>query len=144
MDRERAEQEYPDLAYQSSGELKVIAASARRSWELLVPTTHVTQADLDLPWFMPGSSRVRKGNAYARQGRWDLAEREWQEAADVHPWNRAAWRNLSLAAVANEDFELAKQRLQHANTKLWPGEETAKTAAWIGEMQSEYQASFFR
>ena len=144
MDRERAEQDYPDLAYQSSGELKVIAASARRSWELLVPTTYVTQAELDLPWVMPGSSRVRKGNAYARQGRWDLAEREWQEAADVHPWNRAAWHNLSLAAVANEDFDLAKQRLQHANTKLWPGEETAKTSAWIGQMQSEYQASFLR
>jgi hypothetical protein len=142
MDRLRAEREYPDLAYQSSGELKVIAASARRSWELLVPTTHVTDVVLDLPWFMPGSTRVRRGNAYARQGRWDLAEREWQEAADVHPWNRAAWHNLSLAAVANEDFELAKGRLQHAKTSLVPGDETARTAALISSLESEYRDSF--
>lgn len=142
MDRLRAEREYPDLAYQSSGELKVIAASARRSWELLVPTTHVTEVVLDLPWMMPGSARVRRGNAYARQGRWDLAEREWQEAADVHPWNRAAWHNLSLAAVANEDFELAKGRLQHAQSSLLPGDETARTAAWISGLESEYRDSF--
>jgi tetratricopeptide (TPR) repeat protein len=85
---------------------------------------------LDLPWVWAGSSQVRKGNGYARQGRWDLAEREWQDAAENYPSNTAAWHNLSLAAVAREDFELAKARIKHANSFL-PGDPTYKTQLWI-------------
>jgi len=142
MNRTDAEETYPDLAFQPTGDLKVIAACARKSWEMVVPTTHAAQASLALPWFSPGSSQVRKGNAYAKLGRWENAEREWQEAADQHPWNTAAWTNLSIAAVAHEDFELATSRLRHANTSIWPGDETAKTKAWIETHHQEYVASF--
>ena len=142
MNRRQAEQDYPDLAYSDSIDGKIISASARRSWELVIPTTHATQATLDLPWFMPGSSSVRKGNAYAKLGQWNLAEREWQEAADLHPWNRAAWNNLSLAAVANEDFQLARNRLRHAELTWLPGRETAKTEAWIDSLERDYQSCF--
>lgn len=142
MDPKRAQLDYPDLAYQGSGESKVIAASARRSWEMVVPTTTATQATLDLPWLMPGSARVRKGNAFARLGQWEQAEREWQEAADLHPWNRAAWHNLSMAAVAKEDFQLARDRLEHSNLSWLPGDETAETSAWIDSIQRDYRACF--
>jgi len=142
MDRLDAEKHYPDLAFQASGDVKVLAASARRSWELLVPTTHATDVLIDLPWFSYGSSQVRKGNAYARQGRWELAEREWQEAADKNNWNAAAWTNLSIAAVAHEDFPLARARLKHADSKLWPGNEKQKTLLWIEERQREYHDAF--
>jgi tetratricopeptide (TPR) repeat protein len=142
IDRKQAEREYPDLAFQASGDIKVIAASARRSWESVLPTTHTTDAMLDLPWLMPGSSRVRKGNAYARLGRWEEAEREWQEAAAQHPWNRAAWTNLSLAAVAREDFALARDRLEHAQTQLWPGDETEEAKVWIEQQQRAYHEAF--
>ena len=142
MNRTDAEKTYPDLAFQPTGDLKVIAACARKSWEMVVPTTHATEASISLPWFSPGSTQVRKGNAYAKLGRWEDAEREWQEAADQHPWNTAAWTNLSIAAVAHEDFELASSRLKHANTTIWPGDETAKTKAWVEKHQREYTASF--
>lgn len=142
MDAKRAVQDYPDLAYQGSPETTIIAASARRSWEMVVPTTTATQATLDLPWLMPGSSRVRKGNAYARLGQWEQAEREWQEVADVHPWNRAAWHNLSMAAVAKEDFQLARDRLRHADSQWIPGDQTAKSSAWIDAVQFQYKACF--
>ena len=142
MDAKKAIQDYPDLAYQGSPESKVIAASARRSWEMVVPTTTATQATLDLPWLMPGSARVRKGNAYARLGQWEQAEREWQEAADVHPWNRAAWHNLSMAAVAKEDFQLARDRLRHAEPRWIPGTQTAESAAWIDAIEREHDACF--
>ncbi|MFM8400371.1 MAG: tetratricopeptide repeat protein, partial [Pirellula sp.] len=88
------------------------------------------------------SSRVRKGNAYARLGQWEQAEREWQEAADVHPWNRAAWHNLSMAAVAKEDFQLARDRLTHAETRWIPGDQTAKSAAWIDSIERQHEACF--
>lgn len=142
MNRTDAEKTYPDLAFQPTGDLKVIAACARKSWEMVVPTTHATEASLALPWFSLGSTQVRKGNAYAKLGRWEDAEREWQEAADQHPWNTAAWTNLSIAAVAHEDFELASSRLKHANTSIWPGDETSKTKAWIEKHHREYAASF--
>lgn len=142
MNRTDAEKTYPDLAFQPTGDLKVIAACARKSWEMVVPTTHATEASLALPWFSLGSTQVRKGNAYAKLGRWEDAEREWQEAADQHPWNTAAWTNLSIAAVAHEDFELASSRLKHANTTVWPGDETAKTKSWIEKHQREYVSSF--
>ncbi|MFN7626537.1 MAG: tetratricopeptide repeat protein [Pirellula sp.] len=142
MNRTDAEKTYPDLAFQPTGDLKVIAACARKSWEMIVPTTYATDASLALPWFSLGSTQVRKGNAYAKLGRWEDAEREWQEAADQHPWNTAAWTNLSIAAVAHEDFELASSRLKHANTTFWPGDETSKTKAWIEKHQREYEASF--
>ncbi|MFN7730844.1 MAG: tetratricopeptide repeat protein [Pirellula sp.] len=142
IDRQEAEKEYPDLAFQASGDIKVIAASARKSWQSVLPTTTAEQATLDLPWLMPGSTQVRKGNAYARMGRWEEAEREWQDVASAHPWNTAAWTNLSLAAVAREDFSLARDRLKHANTKLWPGDETKKTQVWIEQQQREYHEAF--
>lgn len=142
MDTQSAAADYPDLAYVGSPEMKVIAASARRSWEMVVPTTKSVQATLDLPWLMPGSSRVRQGNAYARLGQWEQAEREWQEAADVHPWNRAAWHNLSMAAVAKEDFQLARDRLRHADPQWVPGNQTAKSAAWIDSVEYQYEACF--
>ena len=142
MDTKKAVQDFPDLAYQGSPETIVIAACARRSWELLIPTTSATRATLDLPWLMPGSASVRKGNAYARLGQWEQAERQWQETADLHPWNLAAWHNLSMAAVAKEDFQLARDRLRHADPWWIPGDQTAKSSAWIDSVKNQYDACF--
>jgi hypothetical protein len=142
MQRDEVDKQFPDLAYQSDNVAKVVAASARRSWELVVPTTYAKEVYLDLPWFAPGSSAVRKGNAYARIGQWELAEREWQDAADAHNWNTAAWKNLAIAAVAREDFALARDRLKHADWDYWPGDGTLKTLQWIEEQQREYHAAF--
>ena len=142
LSRREVDQQFPDLAFQSDGAVKVMAASARRSWELVVPTTHAKDVMIDLPWFAPGSSDVRRGNAYARLGQWEMAERTWQDAADSHNWNTAAWKNLAIAAVAREDFTLARSRLRHADWKYFPGDNTPKTLAWIEEQQRQYHAAF--
>ncbi len=141
IDRDQAEKKYPDLKMHTpGGDGRVLMASARQSWALVAPTSEPVDALLDLPWFALGSSQVRKGNGYAKQGRWDLAEVEWQEAASLHPWNTAAWTNLALAAVAKEDFQLARDRLKHANTFL-PGDSTFPTLIWIEQRQREYHQS---
>lgn len=141
LDRQQALDQYPDLEYHTQGnDGKVLMASARQSWSLVAPATQPTQAMLDLPWIMPGSSQVRKGNGYARQGNWQAAEREWQEAAHHHSWNTAAWKNLSLAATAHEDFQLARDRLKHADTFL-PGDSTFPTLTWIEQRQRDYHKS---
>lgn len=134
--------QFPDLAFHGNGRAKVVAASARRSWELVAPTTRATDVLIDLPWFAPGSSTVRKGNAYARLGQWEMAERTWQDAADAHNWNTAAWKNLSIAAVAKEDFSLARSRLRYADWKYWPGDGTRDTLVWIEQQQRQYHEAF--
>lgn len=141
IDRKQAEEKYPELMMFAQGnDGKVLMASAKQSWSMVAPTTEPMQASLDLPWFMPGSSKVRQGNGYARQGNWQAAEREWQEAADQHSWNTAAWKNLSLAATAKEDFQLARDRLKHADTFL-PGDSTFPTLTWIEQRQRDYHKS---
>jgi len=142
MTRREVDQQFPDLAFQSDGAAKVVAASARRSWELVAPTTQATEVLIDLPWFALGSSTVRKGNAYAKLGQWEMAERTWQDAADTYNWNTAAWRNLSIAAVAREDFSLARSRLQHADWKYVPGDGTRNTLLWIEQQQRQYHQAF--
>ena len=138
MDRLQAEKQFPDLTMHTpGGDGRVLMASARQSWTLVAPTNEPENAVLDLPWFMRGSTQIRKGNGYARQGRWDLAEMEWQEAASLHPWNTSGWTNLSLAAVAKEDFSLARDRLKHANTFL-PGDSTFPTLSWIEKRQRDH------
>jgi len=138
MDSIRADKFFKQNGFQggkSDGSL--MAAAAKDAWGIVASTTQKSDAQLDLPWFWAGSSRVRKGNGFARQGRWDLAEQEWQDAAENHPWNKAAWKNLSISAVAREDFELARSRLKHADT-FWPGDSTFKTQLWLEKQQRQY------
>ncbi|AMV35044.1 hypothetical protein VN12_23155 [Pirellula sp. SH-Sr6A] len=142
FDLPSAEKRYFDLGYHIPGnDGRVLMASSRAAWELVASTPVRTEAMLDLPWFWIGSSQVRKGNGFAKQGRWDLAEREWQEVADRHPTNKAAWTNLSIAAAAKEDFELARNRVRHSDT-YWPGDSTFKTKLWIEKHQREYHQAF--
>jgi tetratricopeptide (TPR) repeat protein len=82
--------------------------------------------------------KYAKGNGYARQGRWDLAEKEWQAAADQHPTNAAAWHNLAISAVAREDFELARSRLKHADN-IARGRTTDKTERWLETQERNYK-----
>ncbi len=141
FDIDSAQGRYFDLGYHIPGnDGRVLMASSRAAWELVASAPIRVESTLDLPWFWIGSSQVRKGNGYARQGRWDLAEREWQAVADRHPTNKAAWHNLALAAVANEDFELAWNRIRHGNN-YWPGDSTFKTQLWIEKRHREYNAS---
>lgn len=138
VDRTQADKDNPELNFLAqSNDARVLAASAKQSWSFVAPTTGKVDAMLDLPWFAPGSSTVRKGNGFARQGNWEQAEQEWQQAADQHSWNTAAWKNLSLAAVAREDFQLARDRLKHADT-FWPGDSTFPTLNWIEQRQRAY------
>lgn len=137
-DSVRAEKFFQQNGFQGGkGDGSLMVAAANDAWGIVASTTRKSDVMLDLPWFWAGSSRVRKGNGYARQGRWDLAEQEWQDAAENHPWNKAAWKNLSLSAIASENFDLARARLKHADS-FWPGDSTFKTQLWLEQQQRNY------
>lgn len=141
MDIDQAQIRFHDLGYHVPGnDGRVLMASSRAAWELVAAVPARVETVLELPWFWAGSSQVRKGNGYAVQGRWDLAEKEWQNVADKHPTNKAAWHNLALASVANENFELAWSRIRHAND-YWPGDSSFETQLWIEKKQRDYHAA---
>jgi hypothetical protein len=58
--------------------------------------------------------------------------------------NYSGWKNLAIAAVAREDFTLARNRLQHAEWKYWPGDGSRSTLAWIEKQERQYHEAFHR
>ena len=141
VDREKAEKLYPDLEMSASdGAGRVITAAARNSWDFLSPHLEKENATLALPWFTPGATRMRRGNGYARQGRWDKAEAEWQEVADRYRRNRGAWHNLAMAAVAREDFTMARMRLEHAKSWL-PLTPDEASLVWLETQQRAFHSA---
>ncbi len=138
LDREQSELIFPDVKAMSGDPVdRVIQAISRQSWKTFSPMTNKEDALLALPWISPGASRMRQGNGYARQGRWDLAEQKWQDVASKHPSNNAAWNNLALAAAAHEDFELARDRIEHSKT-IVPWDRARTTERWIDKHQHNY------
>ena len=138
LDRSQSELIYPDLVSMTGEPVdRVVTAVARNSWKTFSPMTHQEDALLALPWFAPGASRIRQGNGFAKQGRWDLAEQSWQDVAAKHRRNHAAWNNLALASVAQEDFEMARDRIQHAKS-IVPWDRAHKTERWIDQRQHNY------
>ncbi len=142
MDRKLAEKRFPDLEYTGgTGGDRVVTAIARESWGLLSPHFEKEEVQLANAWLTPGASSIRQGNTYAKQGRWDLAEQEWQTAVSLHPKSKAGWHNLSLAAAAREDFSLAKSRMKHAES--WTHiVATEPSSVWIEQQQREYHSAF--
>jgi len=138
IDREQAEKDYPEIMGTASDNVeRVVQGVSKESWKMFGPSTKKEDADIALPWFLVGASRIRQGDGYARHGRWDLAEQQWQDVASKHPWNNAAWNNLAIAAVAHEDFELGRSRIEHAKSYI-PWDRARKTERWLDEKQHNY------
>lgn len=133
IDRYEADKNYPDLqvAFPQPRD-RVIAASARQTWQSVTPYVEREQVVLALPWLQPGASQIRRGNGYARIGRWDLAETEWTNAAARNPFSNSAKHNLALAHAAREDFAGAKDTLAQLGP-LRLQKQRSKTLVWLDE-----------
>jgi hypothetical protein len=139
VDRISAQRQYPDLVLtEPDPATQVVAAAARQSVALYAPRLEKEEVPIALPWVWPGSSLVRQGNIYANRGQWQEAERHWQNAAAKHHTNTAAWHNLGLAAVAKEDFELARRRLERANRWYSPTK-SDRSLVWLQQQESHYR-----
>ncbi len=139
VDRISAQKQYPDLALiEPDPASQVVVAAARQSVALYAPRLEKEEVPIALPWIWPGSSMVRQGNIYANRGQWQEAERHWQNAAAKHHTNTAAWHNLGLAAVAKEDFELARRRLERANRWYSPTN-SDRSLVWLQQHESNYR-----
>lgn len=139
VDRMSAQRDYPDLVLtEPDPAAQVVQAAARQSVAIYTPRLQQEEVPIALPWIWPGSSEVRQGNIHANRGQWHEAERHWQNAAAKHHTNTAAWHNLGLAAVAKEDYELARRRLERANRWYSPTK-SDRSLVWLQQQESNYR-----
>ncbi|TWT69844.1 tetratricopeptide repeat protein [Crateriforma conspicua] len=136
-----AMQRYPDLANEEDPTLALLKAAARDTNRLILPSLRKDEVLLARPYLTPLSGRVRKGNKLAKNGNWQMAAQLWGEALRWNPLNTSAMVNLSLAAVARQDFtqakELARRAVRWAPTKF-----NKENLVWIELRQREYHKSF--
>jgi len=55
-----------------------------------------------------GRSLVNEGVKLAQQGKWDEADRAWEQALELNPKNHAALYNRAVAAASRQDYEVAE------------------------------------
>ena len=141
FNRQQVEKEYPDLLLVQDPVDRLLRGVSRETWSHFAATLEPTDVELQQPWVSSGSSEVRRGNAAAKEGLWQLAETHWQTAAGSHPRNKAAWYNLAMASAAREDFELARLQLSKAKPML-PSKSFREAELWLDSQQKAYHRVF--
>lgn len=141
VDVESAIEKYPDLALLGSEDEVLRSAVVRETFGLITPSIQKRHAQIAIPYLLPGSKDVRRGNIAAYKGQWGEAESIWKEAVERHPSQVAAIHNLALAAAASQDFSRAKELVRRA-IRLQPVKLYKETLVWIELRQREYHEAF--
>lgn len=142
LDVRTARELYPDLAFVSDLDEVLTQAMVRETFRLITPSVDRYQVKLEVPYLLPGSAKVRRGNRAAREGRWGEAEKLWAEVREHHPTQLAALHNLALAAAAGQDFSRAKALARKA-IRYNPSQLHKQTLVWIELKQRAYHQAFF-
>ncbi len=141
LDVKSARELYPDLAYVSDLNEALTQAMVRETFRLITPSVDRYQVALEIPYLLPGSAKIRRGNRAAREGRWGEAEKLWSDVRERHPTQLAALHNLALAAAAGQDFSRAKKLARKA-MRYNPSQLHKKTLVWIELKQRAYHQAF--
>ena len=141
LDLKTARELYPDLAYVSDLNEVLTQAMVRETFRLITPSVQRYQIQLEIPYLLPGSAKVRRGNRAALEGRWGDAEKLWSEVQERYPIQLAALHNLALAAAAGQDFSRAKKLARKA-IRYSPSDLHKQTLVWIELKQRAYHQAF--
>lgn len=141
VDVDSAIDRYPDLAFVGDVKQILTTAASRDTFRLITPSVERDRVQLAIPYMLPGSKEVRRGNAAAFAGRWGEAEIIWNAVAENHPTQIAATHNLALAAAAGQDFSRAKQLARKA-IRRHPSALYKQTLVWIELKQKDYHNAF--
>lgn len=141
VDLQSAVDRYPDLGLVGDPYQTLITAAVRDTYRLITPSVDRQRVQLAIPYLMPGSAEVRRGNVAALRGQWGQAEAIWNKVIQTHPAQIAAVHNLALAAAAGQDFSRAKQLARKA-VRLQPVSLHKQTLVWIELRQREYHRAF--
>ena len=141
VDKESVIDRYPDLALSANDTALLTTAAVRETYRLIAPSVDRQRIQLAIPYLLPGSKAVRQGNIAALQGKWEDAQRIWNEVAQQHPTQVAATHNLAIAAAAAQDFSAAKALARKA-IRRQPSPLHKKTLVWIELRQRDYHRAF--
>ena len=141
LDVKKARKLYPDLAFVSDLNEVLTQAMVRETFRLITPSVDRYQVQLEIPYLLPGSAKIRRGNRAAREGRWGEAEKLWSDVRERHPTQLAALHNLALAAAAGQEFSRAKKLARKA-IRYNPSELHQQTLVWIELKQRAYHQAF--
>ena len=141
VDAKTAIDRYPDLALVGDLDEILTKAMVRDTYRLITPSVSRDRVQLEIPYLLPGSADVRRGNMAARGGRWGEAESIWSDVRERHPTQIAALHNLALAAAAGQDFSRAKKLARKA-IRLHPSQLHKQTMVWIEVKQRAYHEAF--
>jgi tetratricopeptide (TPR) repeat protein len=107
---------------------------------LLAPHDEPVEVVLARQWWGQGRRRVAAGNVLARQGDWEGAAAEWEEARRADPGNHAALHNLALAAEQRQDYREAFKLLDRALAQF-PAKLYHRTRREMEERQTKFLAA---
>ncbi|KAA5544623.1 hypothetical protein FYK55_09950 [Roseiconus nitratireducens] len=141
VDLQAALERYPDLGLLSDPEQALQAAVVRQTLPLITPSVRRGRVQLEIPYLLPGTKAIRRGNALAMAGRWQAAEEAWQEVQQRYPFSSVAVHNLAVAAAARQDFSTAK-RLARKAVRMKPSALHKETLIWIERTQRDYHEAF--
>ncbi|MFK8113872.1 MAG: hypothetical protein AB8B91_16845 [Rubripirellula sp.] len=141
VDLESALKRYPDLSMLGDPTDVLTSAAVRDTYRLITPSIERERVQLAIPYLMPGSAEVRRGNMSALAGKWQEAKQTWTEAMEGHPTQAAAVHNLAIAAAAEQDFSRAKELARKA-IRMQPTKLHQETLVWIELKQRDYHESF--
>ncbi len=141
VDIESAVDRYPDLGLAADKDSLLATAMSRDTLRLITPWIDRQRVSLAIPYLLPGSKEIRRGNAAALAGRWAEAEAIWQDVIARQPAQVAALHNLALAAVARQDFSMAKT-LGRKAVRRQPSRLHKNTLVWIELRQRDYHEAF--
>lgn len=141
VDLKDALERYPDLAFALEKKAALHTAVVRDTLPLIAPSVQRTRVQLEIPYLLPGSRQIRRGNAYARAGRWAEAESEWRQALESYPLSSVAVHNLAIAGVAKQDYSTARELARKA-VRLKPTRLHKQTLVWVEQIQRSYHEAF--
>ncbi len=141
VDYESAIERYPDLAMLTDRQQVLTTAAVRETFGLFTPTVSRDRIQLEIPYLLPGSKRVREGNLAAMRGEWGKARQIWSEIVDRNPVQVAALHNLAIAEAAAQNFSRAKE-LARLAIRRHPTKLHKQTMVWIELRQRDYHESF--
>lgn len=141
VELDSAIQRYPDLAWAVDTDTALQAAAVRDTLPLITPSVVRERVQLEIPYVLPGTRAIRRGNALAVAGRWGEAETIWRETQQRYPFSSVAVHNLAIAAVAKQDFSEARKLASKA-VRMKPTRLHQKTLVWVEHVQRAYHQAF--
>ena len=141
VEYESALERYPDLRLGVDKGQVMQTALVRDTLPMFTPSVQRNRVQLEIPYVVPGSRAIRRGNAMAVAGRWGEAESIWRKVHERYSFSSVAVHNLAVASVAKQEFSEARE-LSRKAVRMKPTKMHQQTLVWVERTQRAYHETF--